>query len=84
MKVNWSVRLKSKSFWVALISAVLLLVQLILRPLGIEINIDFLGQYTIDILNALFMVLAIVGVVNDPTVEGLHDSERVLKSKKDE
>ena len=36
MNINWIVRIKNKAFWLALIPAVLLLIQVIAAPFGYE------------------------------------------------
>ena len=78
MKINWSVRLKNKNFWLALVPALALLFQAFADIFGI--NLEF-GQ-TIDkvlvFINVLFAFLVLVGIVNDPTTVGLGDSTRAL------
>ena len=78
-KVNWKVRFKNKAFWIALIPALLTLAQKILSVFGIAFDFTVLGNQLIEIVNALFLVLAIVGIINDPTTAGLSDSARALK-----
>ena len=79
MKINWKVRIRNKAFWLALIPAVLLLVQVVLAPLGYSWDYGVLNQQLAAIINALFAVLSIVGVVNDPTTTGVSDSAQALK-----
>jgi phi LC3 family holin len=79
MKINWKVRIRNKAFWLALIPAALLLVQVVLAPFGYQWNYGVLNQQFAAIINALFAVLSIVGVVNDPTTTGAHDSAQALK-----
>lgn len=76
--INWKVRLKNKSFWLALIPAVLLLIQAVAALFGFELDLDFLGERLLTVVNALFVVLTILGVVVDPTTQGVGDSERAL------
>lgn len=78
MKINWMVRAKNKAFWVALIPAVLLLIQGIAAVFGYTINMGELGDKLIDVVNALFAVLSILGIVTDPTTKGITDSEQAL------
>ena len=80
-KINWIVRIKNKAFWVALIPALLLLVQAIAAVFGLNINLGDLGDKLLTVINALFAVLAILGVVVDPTTPGTGDSERALTYK---
>ena len=78
MKINWMVRAKNKAFWVALIPAVLLLIQGISAVFGYTINMGELGDKLIAVVNALFAVLSILGIVADPTTKGITDSEQAL------
>ena len=72
--INWKVRIKNKNFWLALIPAALLLIQAVAAVFGYELAIGGVGQKLIDVVNALFVVLALLGIVNDPTTEGIEDS----------
>ena len=81
MKINWMVRAKNKAFWVALIPAVLLLIQVIAAVFGYTINMGELGDKLIAVVNALFVVLSILGIVADPTTKGITDSEQALTYK---
>lgn len=74
MKINWKIRLKNKAFWVAFIPALFVLVQVILAACGVEFNPEDITGKILAIIDALFLLLAIVGVINDPTVEGISDS----------
>lgn len=76
--INWQVRIKSKQFWLALIPAVLLLVQVVAAVFGFELDLGELGNRLLDVVNALFAVLAILGIVVDPTTEGVGDSAQAL------
>lgn len=76
--INWTVRIKNKQFWVALIPAVLLLVQVVAAVFGYTLDLGDLGNKLLAVVNALFAVLAILGVVNDPTTAGLKDSSRAM------
>ena len=78
MKINWTVRIKNKAFWLALIPAALLLVQVVLAPFGYHWDYGVLSQQLAAIINALFAVLSIVGVVTDPTTKGFSDSTLAL------
>lgn len=82
MSINWKVRAKNKSFWLALIPAVLLLVQVCAAPFGYEWDFGVLNAQLAAIVNALFAVLAILGIVADPTTRGMGDSEQALSYEK--
>ena len=78
MNINWIARLKNKNFWISLIPAVLLLVQTIAAVFGFTLHFGELGNQLLSVVNALFAVLVILGVVNDPTTAGISDSKQAL------
>ena len=82
MKINWTVRFKNKTFWLALVPAVLLLVQVVAAVFGIDLNLDALGEKLLAVVNALFAVLTILGVVTDPTTVGISDSRQAMEYDK--
>ena len=77
-KINWKVRIKNKQFWLSLIPALLLLAQVVAAPLGYKLQLDAMNKQLLDIVNAVFMVLSILGIVNDPTTHSLKDSPQAL------
>ena len=77
-RINWKVRIKNKMFWLALIPAVLLLVQTVCIVFGIELDFGDLQDKLLTVINALFAVLVILGIVVDPTTEGVRDSQRAM------
>ncbi len=74
--INWIVRIKNKNFWLAAIPALLLLVQTVAALFGFSLDLGEIGDKLLAVVNALFALLAILGVVNDPTTAGLSDSEQ--------
>ena len=78
MSINWGVRLKNKTFWLSLIPAVLLLVQVIAAVFGYTLDLGELGNRLLAVVNALFAVLSILGVVTDPTTKGVSDSTQAM------
>lgn len=78
MSINWRVRLKNKTFWLSLIPAVLLLVQVIAAVFGYTLDLGELGNKLLAVVNALFAVLSILGVVTDPTTKGVSDSTQAM------
>ena len=78
MNINWLARLKNKNFWLALVPAVLLLIQVVAAVFGFELDLGDLGNRILDVVNALFAVLAILGIVTDPTTAGISDSKQAL------
>lgn len=79
--INWVVRVKNKNFWLTLIPAVLLLIQVVVAPFGYQWDFGVLNEQLAAIINALFAVLMILGIVNDPTTDGIADSKQALTYK---
>ena len=65
--MNWKSRIRNKTFWVALTSAIVLLTQ----QLGLNIFPDNIG----DIINTLLLIFTILGVIVDPTTPSILDKE---------
>lgn len=82
--INWTVRIKNKAFWLAVIPAVLLLVQTVAAVFGYTLDLGEIGNRLIAVVNAAFSVLVVLGVVNDPTTAGMSDSNRAMNYKKPE
>lgn len=76
--INWTVRIKNKAFWVAFIPAVLLLAKQICALIGVDLDVAGLSEQLIDIVSTVFVLLALIGIVNDPTTKTLSDSEQAL------
>lgn len=76
--INWTVRWKNKAFWVALIPALLLLIQAVAQVFGYKIDFGSLQQNLLGVVNAVFTLLAILGIVVDPTTTGVSDSVRAM------
>ena len=78
MKINWIVRLNNKAFWMAIIPAILLLAQQVCGMFGIKIEIAGLSDQLLSIIGTVFAILSLIGVVNDPTVATLSDSNQAM------
>ena len=74
--INWTVRIKNKAFWLAVIPAVLLLVQTVAAVFGYTLDLGDIGNRLVAVVNAVFGVLVVLGVVNDPTTAGMRDSRQ--------
>ena len=82
MKVNFLVRAKNEVFWVTFIPAVLVLIQAIAAVFGFSLDLSALGDKLVAVVVALFAVLTLLGVVVDPTTEGLRDTKLALSYTK--
>jgi phi LC3 family holin len=80
--INWKVRIRNKTFWLSAIPALLLLVQTVAALFGFTLDLGSLGDKLLALVNALFALLAVLGVVNDPTTGGVTDSALALTYEK--
>ena len=76
--INWKVRIKNKAFWLALIPAVLLVVQVFAARFGFDLATDDLEVKLLACANAVFALLTVLGIVTDPTTAGIADSDRAM------
>ena len=76
--INWKVRIKNKMFWLTMIPAVLLLVQVVAAVFGYTLDLGDLGNKLLAVVNAVFGILAMLGIVTDPTTAGVGDSAQAL------
>ena len=67
--INWKLRFKNKATLLAIAGTLILLAQ----QLGLKLpdNIE-------DVVNTVLTLLVLLGVVNDPTTEGISDSPKEL------
>ena len=85
--MNWKVRIRNKVFWCTLIPALALLAQAVAAVFGYTIDLNTFVGKLVGVVDAVFAVLAIIGINVDPTTDGFGDSERAmsyLKPWKDE
>ena len=78
MSIHWTVRLKNKAFWLALIPSLLLLVQQLAAVCGFTLDLTALQEQLMGLAGTAFTLLALFGVVNDPTTAGASDCARAL------
>ena len=78
MKINILVRLKNKTFWLAFVPALLLVVVQVAQLFGVTLDLSNLEGQILAVVEAVFALLAVLGVVTDPTTSGVTDSEQAL------
>jgi phi LC3 family holin len=78
MKINWKVRINNKVFWIAFIPAILVLIKSLANLFGFEIDLNAVESNLLDVVESVFLVLGIVGIVADPTTKGVGDSDNAL------
>ena len=76
--INWKIRLMNKQFWLSLIPALALCAQAIAAVFGWEIDLTTAVGKLLTVVNTIFALLVVLGVVVDPTTAGIGDSERAL------
>lgn len=80
--INWKIRMQNKTFWLALVPAFLLLIQAVAQVFNVSLDFTNLNKDLLNVVNALFVVLTILGVVTDPTTKGMSDSTQALTYSK--
>lgn len=78
LKINWKVRIKNKAFWLAVIPAVALVAQALAALFGYTIDLTSIVGKLQAVVNAVFALLVILGIVVDPTTSGVEDSNRAM------
>ena len=76
--MNWKVRFKNKAFWLAVIPAIALVAQAVAAVFGYTIDLTTMVGKLQAVVNAVFALLVILGIVVDPTTSGIGDSERAM------
>lgn len=76
--INWKVRIKNKVFWLSIIPAILLLIQSVAAVFGYTLDFTNLSEKLLAVVEAVFVVLTILGIVVDPTTAGTKDSKLAM------
>ena len=80
--MNWKVRIKNKTFWLTFIPALILVIQAVAALFGFTIDLTDIQGKLLVVVDAVFALLAVLGVVVDPTTKGVGDSQRALSYTK--
>ncbi len=76
MKINWKARFKNKAF---VITFVTLIVAFVYQMLGVFNIVPSVSEETVvNIITIVVNFLAMIGVMVDPTTDGMSDSERAM------
>ena len=76
--INWEVRIKNRLFWVEIIPAIALVIQAVAAVIGYTIDLTSIVGKLQAVVNAVFALLVILGIVVDPTTEGVRDSRLAM------
>ena len=80
MRINWQVRMRNKTWLLAMLAAIVAFVYQLLGLLGIvpAVSQDQITQFIGLVVN----ILVALGIVVDPTTSGVTDSTRALQYDK--
>lgn len=76
ININWKVRLQSKEWWMGVISAVVMAVFAILNICQVEISVT--AEQVMNVATLVLMVPVAIGIISDPTTQGVSDSNEAL------
>ena len=76
--INWLVRIRNKQFWISVIPAIALVIQAVAAVFGWTPDFSNLVGKLVTVVDAVFALLVILGIVVDPTTAGIGDSKRAL------
>lgn len=76
MKINWKIRLKNKAFVAALAALVIAFVYQLLAAFDVVPSIT--QDSVSEVLGMTLNLLGMLGVLVDPTTNGVNDSERAM------
>lgn len=76
MKINWKARFKNKAFVLTFVALVVAFVYQVLGLFGVFPSVS--EDTIVNIITMAVNILATVGVIVDPTTQGMNDSERAM------
>ena len=76
MNINWKVRLKSGSWWLGIISAVVTAVFAVLQLCNVELPVT--AEQVLQAATLILMIPAAIGITTDPTTKGVSDSAQAM------
>ena len=74
--INWKVRLQSGSWWMGIISAIIVAIFAILKICKVEVPVT--ADEVMNVAMLVLMIPAAIGITTDPTTKGVSDSEQAL------
>lgn len=79
-QINWRVRMKSPQFWIGILSAIAVFVISIAAVFGFDLtdSINHMTEALTSAVLALFSIGAALGVITDPTTQGVGDSLQAM------
>lgn len=80
--MNWKVRFKNRTFWLAMIPAMIVLISQVSEMFGLVLDLTVIQNQLKEIVESVFLILSILGIVIDPTTKGVLDSTQALTYEK--
>lgn len=78
MNINWKVRIKNKNFWMTIVPLILLLAQSVAAVFNYKLDFGDLGNKILAVVDVVFALLSVLGIVNDPTTASFSDSKLAM------
>jgi phi LC3 family holin len=78
MDINWTVRFKNRTFWMTLLPMLAMFAQLVGDCFGIHLDLGPQTDKLLAVIDVTFGILAVLGIVNDPTTKGINDSAKAM------
>lgn len=76
MKINWKARFKNKAFLITFGTLIVAFVYQVLGLFGVVPSVS--EESLVNVITILVNILAFVGVIVDPTTDGIKDSDRAM------
>ena len=76
MKINWKVRFKNKAWLAAFVSLIVGFVYSMLAMFDVFPEVS--ENTVLQVINNVLTFLGLIGVLVDPTTDGLYDSNRAM------
>jgi phi LC3 family holin len=70
MNIDWKSRITNKTFWVAIVSAIVLLTQ--------QLGYNIFPSNWADILNTVLAIFILLGIIIDPSTKGFSDEVKQI------
>ncbi|MDE3839136.1 phage holin [Bacillus methanolicus] len=85
--INWKVRFQNRIWAISFLSQIMLVAQIILPVLNSLGVTDFqlteeVKSEILTLANSVFIILSMLGIIQDPTTKGFQDSDRAMKYDK--
>lgn len=71
MKINWKARIKNKTWWIAVISVLILMG----KYFGLDLTL-YIGKDWTTFVTLVFTLLALLGVTVDTSTDGITDKNK--------